>query len=269
MVSTLTNWIKRQPLAGYFVLIFAAEWLIFITLSRTMQPLLAILIGSWLPNGVGLLVTYLVGGRSGLRELGGKIVLWQIGAHWYAIALLAPVAIAGLAIGLYHLLGGLPIKLAATDQILPIFAISVFTGAMGEELGWRGTALPRLQGRFNPLMASLSLGFLWGLYHLPAFFIPGAPQQAAALLPFLIGAIDLTILVTWTFNRTHGSLLPVFLYHFAFNFVLSVTGLPAIPLLFWLFVTVAGLMAIAVVILDWGRFSQSPSTHHPGTWKIP
>jgi hypothetical protein len=84
----------------------------------------------------------------------------------------------------------------------------------------------------------------------------------------MIGAVELTILISWTFNRTRGSLIPVFLYHFAFNFTLSITGLPAKPLLFWLFVVVAGLTAIAVVAFDWERFSRTSSTPHPDEWTI-
>lgn len=266
--NTPVNWVKQYPLVSYFVLVFIAEWVLFFFLSGILQPLTAILVGSWLPNAVGLLVTYVSSGMSGLRNLAMRVVLWQIDARWYVIALLSPAALAGLAIGLFFMLGMSPPELAPQNQVMMIFVASIFTGALGEELGWRGTALPRLQARFSPIKASLILGAVWALYHLPAFFLTGSPQEGVPVIPFLIGAVELTILITWTFNRTRGSLVPVFLYHFAFNFTLSVTDLPGNTSLFWLFVAVTGLMAIAVVAMDWERFSQPASASHPDVWTI-
>lgn len=268
MTDKAVNWVRQYPLVSFFLLVFVAEWLLFFALSRILQPIAAILIGSWLPNGMGLLVTYVASGASGLSKLAEKVVLWRIEGRWYAVALLSPAVMAISAIGINFVLGEQPPDLAPQSQIMMIFVASVFTGALGEELGWRGTALPRLQGRFTPLLASLVLGSLWALYHLPAFFLTGSPQEGVPLLAFMIGAVELTILITWTFNRTRGSLLPVFLYHFAFNFTLSITGLPAAPMLFWLFVAVAGFMAIAVIALDWDRFSRLPSAPHPDVWTI-
>ena len=97
-----------------------------------------------MPNGVGLLITGIAGGQKGLRELFSKVVLWRISLKRYAIALFLPVLIAFLAIGLYVLFSNKLPGFAPVNLVVIIFLGAMFTGAMGEELGWRGTALPRL-----------------------------------------------------------------------------------------------------------------------------
>jgi membrane protease YdiL (CAAX protease family) len=230
--------------------------------------MIALLIGSWLPNTIGLLVTGVAGGRAALRELLSKVALWRIDLKWYAIALFLPITMTFLAIGLYMLIGNAIPDFAPANQLLPIVLVAVFTGALGEELGWRGTALPRLQARWNPLISSLILGLLWGFYHLPALLLSGFPQHTLPLIPFIVAALALTVLVTWTFNHTGGSLIPVFLYHFSFNFMLNATGIVGVPVLFSLLAGIGSVMAIAVIALDWTRFIRLATGSTEGVWTI-
>jgi len=265
MTSWFTDWVKRSPLIAFFVLVFGIEWLLFLILlflPSLVPPLVALLIGSWLPNGIGLLVTGVAGGRAGLRELFGRVVLWRTSLKWYAIASFVPPAVAFLAIGVYMLFGNAVPDFVSADMLLPLILLAVFTGATGEELGWRGTALPRLQARWNVLTSSLVLGVLWGLYHLPSFFLSGMPLENAPLIAFMVGTVGMNVLISWIFNHTDGSLIMVFLFHFAFNFMGNVTGIFSVP---WLFSLVAGIfcvVAIAVIILDWTLFTwpTAPST---------
>jgi membrane protease YdiL (CAAX protease family) len=161
-----------------------------------------------------------------------------------------------LAIGPHALAGNAVPDFAPPGQLLPILLIALFTGATGEELGWRGTALPRLQGRWNALISSLVLGVLWGLYHLPSFLLSGLPLENAPLLSFMVATLGLTVLVSWTYNRTGGSLLPVFLYHFSFNFIGNAAGVFGHPPLFGLLGGICGVGAVVVVALDWVRFTR-------------
>ena len=268
MTTWFTNWVKRSPLVAYFVLVFGIEWLLVFLLSSLVPPMIALLIGSWLPNAVGLLVTGIAGGRTGLRALFSKVVLWRIGLKWHVIAFFLPIALAFLTIGLYMLSGNAAPSFAPASQLLTIVVICLFTGALGEELGWRGTALPRLQARWNPLVSSLVLGVLWGLYHLPSFLLSGLPLQGIPLIPFMLAATWITILVSWIFNHTGGSLIPVFLVHFAFNFIGNVTGIFGNNALFWLLAALGSMVAIAVIILDRARFTRPASTSTEGIWKI-
>ncbi len=268
MISWFKKWVSRSPLIAFFVLVFGIEWLLVFGLTSFIPPMISLLIGSWLPNIVGLIVTGVAGGRTGLRELFRKIILWRISYRWYLFAVFLPTILALLAIGLLILFGNEKPEFAPQNQLLPIILLSIFTGAMGEELGWRGTALPRLQSRFNALNSSLLLGVSWGLYHLPSFLLSGLPLKNAPLIPFMFGALGLTILVSWTFNHTRGSLITVFLYHFMFNFILNVTGIPNNPKLFWLLGILCIVAAALIVIFDWRRFIQPLTTSTENTWVI-
>jgi membrane protease YdiL (CAAX protease family) len=262
-----TNWVRRSPLIAYFVLVFAIEWLLVFILSPFVPPVLALLAGSWLPNGVGLLVIGVAGGRAGLRQALGRATRWRFDIKWYVIPLLAPIGTALLVIGLNVLMGRGTPAFAPAGHLLPILLAALFTGALGEELGWRGVGLPGLQSLWNPLASSLILGLLWGLYHLPAFFLSGLSQQNLPLLPFIAAAIGISVLVSWTYNRTGGSLIPVFLCHFSFNFVGNATGIFGNPSLFGLWAAICSAVAMGVVALDWGLFTR-PAVSVPadGIW---
>ena len=265
MTSWFTSWVKRSPLIAFFVLVFGIQWLlvlVLLLLPSLVPPLVALLIGSWLPNGIGLLVTGLAGGRAGLHELLGRVVLWRISIKWYAIASFVPAAVAFLAIGLYALFGSLVPDFASADMLLPLILLAVFTGATGEELGWRGTALPRLQARWNVLTSSLVVGVLWGLYHLPSFLLSGMPLENAPFIAFMVGTVGINVLISWIFNHTGGSLIMMFLFHFALNFIGNVTGVFSVPALFGLLGGIYCVVAIAVIAFDWALFTRrtAPST---------
>jgi uncharacterized protein len=264
----MINWVKRSPVMAYFVLIFSVEWVLVLTLSRITPPMLALLIGSWLPDCIGVFITGISAGRLGLRELFSKVILWRIGLRWYATAILLPAIMAWISIGLYTIINHNLPDFAPSNQLFLVFLGAVFTGALGEELGWRGTALPRMQTRWSPLISSLILGFLWGLYHLPSFLLSGLPLKNMPLIPFMISALGLTIIVTWTFNHTKGSLILVFLYHFSFNFIGNAFGIFGYPALFWMLTISMMSMAVAIIFLDKKRFTTRATISTEGTWLI-
>jgi uncharacterized protein len=126
----------------------------------------------------------------------------------------------------------------------------IFPGsALGEEIGWRGYALPRLQYRRSALSASLILGVIWTFYHLPLFFTGQAFRSPSILVPFIISTIALSVILTWVYNSTGGSLLMVVLLHAAANLPLTLLLEPLgsrAVLPFWLFV---GLMVVAAIVV--------------------
>ncbi|HSB65798.1 MAG TPA: type II CAAX endopeptidase family protein [Anaerolineales bacterium] len=258
MFNRISRWIHHYPLIAYFGLVFGVEWLLVISISSWVSPLLALLIGSWLPNLIGLLVTGVAGGSSGLGNLFSKVIHWRIGFKWYAAALFFPIVIALLSIILYFFYNHKFLGFAPMNQLLTILIGAIFTGALGEELGWRGTALPRLQARWNPLISSLILGVLWGLYHLPSFLLSGLPLNNAPILQFMLCSLAITCLVTWIFNHTNGSLIPVFIIHASFNFISSIILVFSNPALAWIVVILLAVGSSAVILLDWKHFSQQP-----------
>jgi membrane protease YdiL (CAAX protease family) len=260
--------IKRWPLVAFYVLVFATLWLLFLVLRATVHPLLAVLIGSWLPDLIAVLVVGVAEGRPGLRALFGRVVRWRFGARWYAIALLGPIAVTFLAVGVYALLGNPVTSFAPARALLPIALAAIYTGATGEELGWRGFALPRMQARWNALVSSLILGVLWGLYHYPAWLIPGTPQESVPFAAFMLGVLPFTVFISWVFNHARGSLIVAFLAHFAFNFAGGITGALGVSGLFWITVAIWWVVATAIVALDWTRLTRPATARAPAAGAV-
>jgi uncharacterized protein len=164
-------------------------------------------------------VTDLTRGMGGLKALLRRMVRWRVGLGWYAAALLLPVAVYVVAVSLNILLGA---SASTAEQfgswylIFPLFAYSLLfplSGAFGEELGWRGYALPRVQARLWALSAALIIGVIQTAWHLPLFVI----DRSTPPVPLIAGYMGLGILATWVFNNTRGSVLMTMLLHASFN----------------------------------------------------
>jgi len=131
------------------------------------------------------------------------------------------------------------------------FLFSIFPGSsLGEELGWRGFALPRLQARHSALAASLIVGAAWGIYHFPLFLLGSPTRPLALFLPFAIGSVIMSIFYTWMYNGTGGSLLIVVLLHATTNLPLTVVYAPlgerVVPV-FWLLDAMLALTAAVLI----------------------
>ncbi len=166
-------------------------------------------------------------GRLGVRDLLARMIKWRVALRWW-LAALSPVAFLGLAL----------IMMAATGKDLPspaefgkfsgIPAIGVagvllliIVGALGEEIGWRGYALPQLQRRFSPLASSLILALLWFGWHLPQFFLIATYRNlgAAGYVGMFFGLACGAVILTWLYNRSGGSILLVAIWHGLYNLV--------------------------------------------------
>jgi CAAX protease family protein len=160
-----------------------------------------------------------------VRDLGARLVRWRVGWQWYLVVILGPAAFSLAVAGLYALLGGSWAEAAppalrgeATLALLPLFLmILTLTDGLGEELAWRGFALPRLLTQHNALVASLILGVLWGLWHLPLVWTEGASMYQQPIWLFLLDITAKSVLFTWVFLHTRGSVLLVMLFHGATN----------------------------------------------------
>lgn len=236
--SALATALARRPLAAYFSLAFVGTWLIVGPLALARGEYGLGLLPFTVPDGAdfllvqlsaytgpllaALLVTAATAGRAGLRELRGRIGRWRVGAVWYLVAILAPLAIwlaaYGTALdgGPVAELGRHPALLLTT--FLPFVLIGLLLPSLGEEPGWRGVALPRLQARFGPLRATLLLSALHGLWHLPAYFTAAlGPFTFEKFAAFVLTAVAATFLYTWVFNRSGGSVLLAMLLHASGN----------------------------------------------------
>ena len=193
-------------------------------------------------------------GRGALRKLLGRLLIWRVNPLWYLVIVLGPVALAGGVVGLNTLLGGPALSLGMPIMGVAFFlAFSIFPGsALGEEIGWRGYALPRLQAGRSALSASLLLAPIWALWHLP-LWLTGKPTSTPTFYAaFVVSAIALSVILTWVYNSTGGSLLMVVLLHATMNLpqTLAIDELGSratVPvLLYWGLLVVAAIVVVIV-----------------------
>jgi membrane protease YdiL (CAAX protease family) len=209
------------------------------------------------PALAAVIVAALTDGRPGLRDLLGRLVRWHVGARWYAVALGLPMVLALTAAGLHFLLGA---QTSVDIGGLAVLNFVVFVLIVGEEMGWRGYALPRLLAKRSALAASLIVGVLWGAWHLPTFFVPGAPQYGLPFSAFVFLTMAYSVLFGWVYVHTEGSVLVATLLHGAINlsqgFFLGGVD-PARE--YWLLAGVYGAAALAVALVFGTNLSRRPS----------
>jgi uncharacterized protein len=129
-------------------------------------------------------------------------------------------------------------------------AFFIFPGsALGEEVGWRGYALPRLQSRRSALGASLILGLIWAFYHLPLFFTGQAFRSPGLFVPFVISTSALSVILTWVHNSIGGSLLLVVLLHATANLPLTLLLEPLGSRAMLPFLLFVGPMVVAAIVV--------------------
>jgi uncharacterized protein len=258
--SSSSDW---GPILAFIVLANAVTWLACLLLRSTfaaghLWALFAFLfVTVWSPTVIALALSFSFEGASGVRNLLGFLFRRFLkNKLWYLIGILVPIAAVACAIiTARHLHSGAPfLPLAA----LPLtIGLQVFTGAMGEELGWRAFLLPRLERRLTPRVAALVMAITWALWHLPAFFFPGLPQQHLPTVAFLLMVAAFGIFLALLFNRTRGHVASTMLAHFSFNMSIAVGGAILGSVFTW---TLAFIVSV-VAIFSLAKFSRQPEPH--------
>jgi membrane protease YdiL (CAAX protease family) len=222
--------IRSRPLIAFFMLAFGITWAVWVPRAVGIPVGAVGQLWTWVPAVAALLAAALTGGRGALRDLGARLVRWRVGWRWYLVVVLGPAAFSVAVALLYALMGGsfaaaTPPALRGETPlvILPLFLVVLFvTDGVGEELAWRGFALPRLLASYNALVASLTLGVLWALWHLPLVWTVVAPLYQQPVWLLLLDTTAKSILFTWVFLHTRGSVLVAALLHATTNlFVVS------------------------------------------------
>jgi uncharacterized protein len=211
----------------YFVLAFVFTWALWVPAALEARDLISPLpfpagfLGVFGPMVAAIVATAQEDGRAGLRSLLGRVVRWRVEPIWYAVAILGPLVLTLAAIALHVVLGGQPpspgLLVGALPTLVIVVGYMMITVALGEEVGWRGYALPALQARYSALVASLILGVLWALWHLPVFFNPDTHYSNLPFLLFLAYMVAFAILITWVFNSAGGSVLMAMFFHAVMN----------------------------------------------------
>lgn len=222
-----SSWIKRHPLVGFYGLAYGFAWLVwipFLVLSQNglgwlpfKAPAIPFaLVGSFGPALAAIVMTAFVQGSPGVSRLLRRLVQWRVGFPWYLLSVLAyPVAFFVASV----LLGSIPLSSVLQHGSLfltyypTVLVLHVFLGGLGEEPGWRGFALPRLQDKVGPVPASLIVGVLWACWHLPLNLVPELGHANLNFVLYLLLGVVLSVIMTWVYNNTAGSLLIMMVLH--------------------------------------------------------
>ena len=247
--------IRKYPLVSFFVITFAWTWgvagLMLVAPDWVVRHIGPIHFSNPLfylavygASLTGILMSWVTGGREGLRQLFARLTHWRIGAIWYLLLLLG---VPLLSIVVARVMGTATAPVDGLKQLPMVLAIALFLdpGPIGEEFGWRGFALPRLVERWGMVPAAILLGAIWGIWHYPAFLIPGLPQAELDLGFFMVGTIVISVLQAWFMFRTGGSLLTAILLHLVINDVPGLFGAQFNDI-----IAASCLIAATIVLLD-------------------
>ena len=288
-MKTITDLIKKNPVVTYFIITFTISWGgTILVMSGSggipttkeqfdMQLPIAILLMIVGPSAAGLLLTGIVYGRAGFRDLLSRLLKWRVSLRWYAIALLTgPIVLMAtlLALSLTSPVY-LPGIFTTNDKVGRLISGMLAGLAVGffEELGWTGFAVPRLRLRYSILATGLIVGVLWGAWHIMGQVIMASGTYSGALplqvfliantISLLIGQLPaFRILTVWVYDRT-GSLLVAMLMHVAYTaatMIFEPVAVSGVPLFIygWVSAAVMWVIAIAVAMANRGHVSRQP-----------
>jgi membrane protease YdiL (CAAX protease family) len=231
MSLSLSGLTKKHSLVAYFVLAYAITWIIHIPLALSAQGLLDVtlapslhFLGAYGPMLAAFIVTGMTFGIPGLRGLLGQMSRWRVGIGWLLIAVFSPAALFLVSAVIIRFWDGTWPDFSQFGHITELPSLSWFAGwivwtltfGLGEETGWRGFALPRLQRNRSARSATLILGALWALWHLPQFFY-NFEMNLFGVVAFTVSIMSGALVLTWLYNSTGGSVLVTALWHGALN----------------------------------------------------
>jgi len=230
----MKGWVTRHPLASFFFIAYAVSWTVAVPLALQAQgflpghlPWSLHYLTAFGPAAAAFLVARLIREpeaavqRAESTSIARSVLWWTIGFGspllLFVIAQ-AAARIVGQAVPMWTSLGHLNFL---PDLRVMAWGLWFFTSGLGEELGWRGFALPRLQRTHSAMTSTLLLSIGWAGWHLPAFFyVPSYTAIGLRILPgFFFGVLAGAIVLTWLYNSSGGSVMAAVLWHGSFNFV--------------------------------------------------
>ncbi len=215
-MSVLRDLLGGHQVIKFLVLTFLFSWY-FWSAAAWMHELrdLYLVIGGLGPSVVGLALIWVLGGNEGVSRVLGKLMPGDVHPLWFMFPLLGGFILVVPGLLLLTYLGDVSYALSDLYQVVVSFASVFAFSVVGEEIGWRGFALPRLQKDAVAAVSGLALGVAWGVWQVPLWFVPGHPYQAMPMPVFLVYVAGVSVLCTWFYNNTRGNLLVVSLFHAA------------------------------------------------------
>jgi membrane protease YdiL (CAAX protease family) len=266
--SGLQSFVERYEISILFLLILGFTWPFMIVdvlgshgILPFRVPVALWLVMGYMPTLAAVIVTKWTQGREGVRALFRKLLITGVGFRWYLFAIFGLAGTAVASILLTNSFGNssdvpiIPEEMTAAGPFaLVLNAVLGFLvrGILnGEELAWRGAALPRLQAKYTALTSSLILSLPWILFHLPLFFTKGSTQENMSFVGYAVQLVAASILFTWLYNNTRGSVLLAYLMHAAFNTWTEFFSVdPANHLQGWMLNGVFIVLAVIVVVIS-------------------
>lgn len=231
MQNKTINYIRRHEILSFIIITYLCSWTIWGILYSSYigiinnsidkkYVLLFIILGGFVPSTISMVMTGGLYKRKGLKQLLSRLIKWRFNPVYYIFVIGCIPLIYYISTLIYNTLSNsFQIEFGRQPYSLLISAILILilAGPLGEEIGWRGFLLPRLQKKLSPLKSSLIIGIVWACWHLPLFFISGTSQYGIPFFVFLMSVIFFSMQITWVFNRTKGSLIFPIIYHTAVN----------------------------------------------------
>jgi uncharacterized protein len=227
-MAGVVSWFRRNSALAGVALMFLFTWPMSLANEGFLPSQLLAGVSVLLGYGIVLasvLMTALTLGKPGVTALLKRYLIWRVGWKWYGVALLLYPLLFLAAIGFsawrthqpvdysqlfaYTIFGS---EASLLVYVIPFFLFDALTN--GEEIGWRGFLLPRLQTRFGFVVSSLIVGLLWGVWHIPRYLAPG---EALLFGWYMVKTVADAFVYTWLYNHTRGSLLLVTLLHASAN----------------------------------------------------
>ena len=285
--KSLQQVMRQHPLFSFFFMAYAFSWIILIPFVLSEWGLLpkfftfAFVLNPFVgPTLAAVIMTGITEGKAGVLRLLRRCLQWRAGWQWYLFILLGIPAL--FLLGIIVLPGALASFQGLPPAFLVVYLVNFVIifflgGPLGEEIGWRGFALPRMQPRYGPLWGTLLLGVVWVFWHLPHFLTSaqrgGLGTNLATLLTinfpiFSLMVVALAIIFTWVFNHTRGSLFIAILLHASINTFSIVVPLFSAPIVTStdLAILIGGVVpALLIVILTRGRLGYQPGQQQPLT----
>jgi membrane protease YdiL (CAAX protease family) len=233
LYQKIKHLIVKYPLESYFLFAFAITWILAVPLiisNREILPFEIPQIWDYIvamgPISAAFIITGITQGRSGVENLKSRLLRYRVGKIWIILALFSPIL---LYISVIVLLELLEMPLPTISEVLELpklrnfsWIVTILLPALmygiGEETGWRGFALPRLQENRSALSATFILAFWHIIWHIPFFFYK-FELDLVGTFGFALGIFIVAIWLTFLYNSTNGSILMVVLWHFSWNIV--------------------------------------------------
>src|SRR5512134_1510497 len=255
-MRTLTLLIKRH------VLVIFCTLTISLTFAATLLPLpgeVIPVVMVFIPALMAIALSALSEGTVGVRSLLAKLAQWRISLKWVVIALalafIIRLAVSLIAIGL-GLISTIQLRPGGAAQYV-ILAVIFFVFAIPEELGWRGYALPKMLEQYSPLIAGLTIGVLWGSLHL-ALLLPGMMNEGAPPLPTVLALVGGSVLFTWLYVNSGGSIVLTTLFHAAQSFFVTLNEGVILEQQSWLLAGVYLVLAIILAAITGPNLTSKP-----------